>query len=89
MKSFTREKNKVPCPDGGCVSGLAMAAADPCAGSRNLKLVNGKIVTMDKKNSIVSSVTIQNGVFDNTAQTRALHEGHRSARAHRGSGPGR
>jgi predicted amidohydrolase YtcJ len=43
----------------------AMAAGDPCADSRNLKLVNGKIVTMDKQNSIVSSVTIQNGVFDN------------------------
>jgi predicted amidohydrolase YtcJ len=41
----------------------ALAAGDPCADSRNLKLVNGKIVTMDKKNSIVSSVTIQNGVF--------------------------
>ena len=43
-----------------------MAAADPCADSRNLKLVNGKIVTMDRNNSIVTSVTIQNGLFDNT-----------------------
>jgi len=42
------------------------AATDPCAGSRNLKFVNGKIVTMDQKNSIVSTVTIQNGVFDDT-----------------------
>jgi predicted amidohydrolase YtcJ len=46
----------------------ALAAGDPCAESRNLKLVNGKIVTMDKKNSIVSSVTIQNGVFDNAGK---------------------
>ncbi len=46
-----------------CGAGAAFAAGDPCADSRNLKLVNGKIVTMDKKNSIVSSVTIQNGVF--------------------------
>src|SRR5579863_8584942 len=45
-----------------------MAAADPCADSRNLKFINGKIATMDKKNSIVSSVTIQNGVFDSTAK---------------------
>ncbi len=45
-----------------------MAANDPCADSRNLKLVNGKIVTMDKKNSIVTSVTIQNGVFDNAGK---------------------
>jgi predicted amidohydrolase YtcJ len=47
-------------------AGAARAAGDPCAGSRNLKFVNGKIVTMDKKNSIVSTITIQNGVFDNT-----------------------
>src|SRR5580658_6189974 len=53
---------------GGLTAGAAMAAADPCADSRNLKLVNGKIVTMDKKNSIVASVTIQNGVFDNTTK---------------------
>jgi len=45
---------------------LALAASDPCADSRNLKLVNGKIVTMDKNNSIVSSATIQNGVFEST-----------------------
>src|ERR1019366_1626900 len=45
---------------------VACAATDPCAGSRNLKFVNGKIVTMDKKNSIVSTVTIQNGVFEDT-----------------------
>jgi hypothetical protein len=53
-----------------CVAsaGTAMAAGDPCADSRNLKLVNGKIVTMDKKNSIASSVTIQNGMFDNTSK---------------------
>jgi predicted amidohydrolase YtcJ len=44
----------------------AAAAEDPCAGARNLRFVNGRIVTMDKKNSIVSSVTIQNGIFDNT-----------------------
>src|ERR1700743_848501 len=44
--------------------GIGLAAGDPCAGSRNLRLVNGKIVTMDAKNSIVSSVMIRDGVFD-------------------------
>ncbi len=42
---------------------LAALAAD-CSDSRDLRLVNGKIVTMDARNSIVSSVTIQNGHFD-------------------------
>ena len=43
----------------------AVAGAAPqdsrCDGARDLKLINGRIVTMDKKNSIVSEVTIQNG----------------------------
>ena len=34
---------------------------DRCAGSRDVRLVNGKIHTLDASNSIVSSVTIQNG----------------------------
>jgi predicted amidohydrolase YtcJ len=37
--------------------------ADPCAGSRDLRLTNGKIVTMDSRGSTVSEVTIQNGRF--------------------------
>ncbi len=53
---------------GTVVPAATAAAGDPCADSRNLKLVNGKIVTMDKKDSIVSSMTIQNGVFDNTSK---------------------
>jgi predicted amidohydrolase YtcJ len=40
---------------------LAADSADRCAGARDLKLVNGKIVTMDKRNTVVSEVTIQNG----------------------------
>ena len=36
---------------------------DRCAGSRDVKLVNGKIHTFDARNSIVSSVTIKNGKF--------------------------
>jgi hypothetical protein len=41
----------------------AASAQDRCAGSRDLRLVNGKIVTMDGRNSIVSEVTIQDGAF--------------------------
>jgi predicted amidohydrolase YtcJ len=46
----------------------ALLAADTgaCADSRDLRLVNGKIVTMDARNSVVSSVTIQNGRFDSS-----------------------
>ncbi len=36
---------------------------DRCAGSRDVKLVNGKIHTLDGRNSVVSSVTIKNGKF--------------------------
>jgi predicted amidohydrolase YtcJ len=41
------------------------AAQSPaaCEGSRDLRFVNGRIVTMDGKNSTVAEVTIQNGVF--------------------------
>jgi predicted amidohydrolase YtcJ len=45
---------------------LAALGADNCADSRDLRLVNGKIVTMDARNSVVSSVTIQNGRFDSS-----------------------
>ena len=38
-------------------------AAGSCAGARDLRLINGRIVTMDAKNSIVSEVTIQDGAF--------------------------
>ena len=38
-------------------------AGAECAGARDLRLVNGRIVTMDARNSIVSDVTIQNGVI--------------------------
>jgi predicted amidohydrolase YtcJ len=48
----------------GIVLPLAAWAADNCAGSRDLRLLNGKIVSMDARNTVVSSVTIQNGRFD-------------------------
>jgi predicted amidohydrolase YtcJ len=43
---------------------LAVFGADNCADSRDLRLVNGKIVTMDARNTVLSSVAIQNGRFD-------------------------
>jgi hypothetical protein len=56
------------------IAGLALAttllpAADTgaCAGSRDVRLVNGKIVTLDGRNSILHSVTIQRGRFDFSA----------------------
>jgi predicted amidohydrolase YtcJ len=36
---------------------------DQCAGARDVTLINGKIHTLDARNSIVSSVTIKNGTF--------------------------
>jgi hypothetical protein len=53
------------------LAGVAMIAPalardgddDRCAGARDVKLVNGKIHTLDGRNSIVSSVTIKNGKF--------------------------
>jgi predicted amidohydrolase YtcJ len=47
------------------IAGNAAAQSGPpsCEGSRDLRLVNGRIATMDRKNSTVAEVTIQNGVF--------------------------
>ncbi len=55
------------------LAGMALAAPaladndrdrdDRCAGARNVKLVNGRIHTLDGRNSIVSSVTIRDGKF--------------------------
>lgn len=39
------------------------AATDLCSWSHDIKLTNGKIITMDSKNSIVNEVTIQDGKF--------------------------
>ena len=41
----------------------SFADEDRCAGSRDVRLVNGKIHTLDGGNSIVSSVTIKEGKF--------------------------
>jgi predicted amidohydrolase YtcJ len=46
------------------ISGQArQATLDPCAGARDLRLVNGKIATMDSRGTTVSEVTIQDGRF--------------------------
>ena len=46
-------------------------AADRCDGARDLRLVNGRIHTMDAKDSVVSSVIIQSGRFE--AATKKLN----------------
>ena len=47
------------------LAAVALAPAqDRCAGARDLRLVNGKIVTMDQRNSTVSELTIQDGRFE-------------------------
>ena len=42
---------------------LTAFAAEDCSASRDLRLTNGRIYTMDSKNSIVNEVTIQDGRF--------------------------
>jgi predicted amidohydrolase YtcJ len=46
------------------VSPFLAPAQNRCADARDVRLFNGKIVTMDARNSIVSEVTIQDGRFD-------------------------
>jgi predicted amidohydrolase YtcJ len=45
------------------LAGQAFAQQNTCAGSRDLRLTNGKIVTLDKQNTVVSEVIIQDGKF--------------------------
>ena len=47
-------------------------AQDACAGSRDLRLVNGRIATMDQRNTVVSEATIQNGRFAAVGPARNL-----------------
>jgi hypothetical protein len=44
-------------------AGLLHGQASRCAGSRDLRLTNGKIMTMDPRNPVVSEVIIQEGRF--------------------------
>ena len=39
------------------------SSQDPCTWSRDLRLINGRIHTMDRRNAIVTEVTIQQGRF--------------------------
>jgi predicted amidohydrolase YtcJ len=43
--------------------GIARAQSTSCAGSRDLHFTNGKIYTLDKQNTVVSEVIIQDGKF--------------------------
>ena len=45
------------------VSFGAAAQSDRCAGSRDLKIVNGRIHTMDAHDTVLSAVTIRRGLF--------------------------
>ena len=49
----------------------AQSAADPCAGARDLRLTNGKIVTMDARGTIAREASIQNGRFTAVAPEAA------------------
>jgi predicted amidohydrolase YtcJ len=40
-----------------------LAQRDPCENAASLRLINGRIHTIDKQNSVVSEVTIQHGSF--------------------------
>jgi predicted amidohydrolase YtcJ len=41
----------------------AFSAVDPCSWSRDLRFINGKIHTMDSRNSVVAEVTVRDGHF--------------------------
>ena len=46
------------------------AMAQSCTGSRDLRIVNGRIHTMDAHDTVVSSVTIRRGVLAASAGAR-------------------
>ena len=46
-----------------CVSSGTVNADNDCTGKGSIRLVNGKIHTMDRQNRVVSSVVIENGEF--------------------------
>src|SRR5437660_1198825 len=43
------------------IGSRGLLAAENCVGSRDLRLTNGRIVTLDKRNTVASEVTIQDG----------------------------
>src|SRR4051794_35684203 len=56
---------RLPLPVFALIAGVAVPSAafaqDPCAGARDLRLTNGRIMTLDARNTIASEVTIQDG----------------------------
>ena len=50
----------------------SLGEEDRCAGSRDVKLVNGKIHTLDGRNSVVFSATIKNGRFTAVGRVAAI-----------------
>src|SRR3974377_907774 len=54
----------------GLLSSAVGFAQGNCAGSRDLHLVNGRIVTMDARNTIASEVTIQDGRIDTVGPSK-------------------
>ncbi|HEV2700120.1 MAG TPA: amidohydrolase family protein [Steroidobacteraceae bacterium] len=48
----------------------AVAQTDRCAGAREIRIVNGRIHTMDARDSVVSSATIRRGLFAPTTSER-------------------
>lgn len=45
------------------ISVTAMAQSERCAGSRDLKIINGRIHTMDARDTVVTTATIRQGLF--------------------------
>ena len=52
---------------GGLLAGLPMLAQSDAGACRDLRLANGRIHTMDERNSVVTSVTIRDGRFADSA----------------------
>src|SRR5262245_21974109 len=59
----------------GAIVTPSLGEGDPCAGARDVKLVNGNIYTLDGRNSIVNSVTIKNGRFTAVGSDRSSDDG--------------
>ena len=59
----------------GAAGAAHPARSDVCADARNLRLIHGKIVTMDARNTVVSEVTIQDGRFAAVGKTAQASRG--------------
>ncbi len=63
----------------GLCSALPAPAQEDCEGGESLRLVNGRIHTMDAADSVVHTVLIKNGRFAGVG-SRGMHEGDRCTR---------